>query len=82
MKYQLAILALVTACCLPERPSAQVIDLGNTTTRAVVIGISDYHPDSYRDAIPDLRFADRDGEALRSLAGELMKRYLREYGKD
>ncbi|MDX2133753.1 MAG: tetratricopeptide repeat protein [Saprospiraceae bacterium] len=42
---------------------------GNTQTRAVVIGISDY-----QDAqIPDLRFADRDAEAfanfLRSPAG-------------
>ncbi len=35
--------------------AAQVIDLGNTTTRAVVIGISDYQD----PAIPDLRFADR-----------------------
>ena len=37
---------------------AQSIDMGGTT-RAVVIGISDYHPDSYRDAIPDLRFASK-----------------------
>ncbi|MBK9015498.1 MAG: tetratricopeptide repeat protein [Saprospiraceae bacterium] len=49
---------------------AQVISLdGGTTTRAVVIGISDYQ-DSH---IPDLRFADKDAEAfanfLRSPAG-------------
>ena len=49
---------------------AQVISLdGGTTTRAVVIGISDYQD----DAIPDLRFADKDAEAfanyLRSPAG-------------
>ncbi|MBK8564971.1 MAG: tetratricopeptide repeat protein [Saprospiraceae bacterium] len=49
--------------------TAQVIDLGSTSTRAVVVGISDYQDKD----IPDLRFADRDAEAfanyLRSPAG-------------
>ena len=49
--------------------TAQIIDLGGHTTRAVVIGISDYQD----PGIPDLRFADRDAEAfanfLRSPAG-------------
>ena len=41
---------------------SQVIDLSNSTTRAVVIGISD---SDYQDpGIPDLRFADRDAEAF------------------
>ncbi|MBK9017598.1 MAG: caspase family protein [Saprospiraceae bacterium] len=51
------------------RSLAQVLDLDNSTTRAVVIGISDYQA----PAIPDLQFADRDANAfaewLRSPAG-------------
>ncbi len=69
MKYLLALIALITGICHPERTCAQVIDLGGHSTRAVVIGISDYQDKD----IPDLRFADRDAEAfanfLRSPAG-------------
>ncbi len=65
MKYLLALLALFTGTFT----SAQSIDISGTTTRAVVIGISDYQDKD----IPDLRFADRDAEAfanfLRSPAG-------------
>ncbi len=57
---QLLILCLVSAFCHPERTAAQVIDLDGTTTRAVVIGISDYR----EPLIPDLRFADRDAQAF------------------
>ncbi|MBK8566582.1 MAG: hypothetical protein IPN76_25450 [Saprospiraceae bacterium] len=39
---------------------ARVINLGGSTTRAVVIGISDYQDEQ----ISDLRFADRDAEAF------------------
>ncbi len=50
---------------------AQVINLNGSTTRAVVIGISDYR----EPLIPDLRFADRDAQAfadwLRSAKGGL-----------
>ncbi len=60
---------LLTAFCHPAGTSAQVIDLDGSTTRAVVVGISDYQ---HKD-IPDLQFADRDAEAfaawLRSPAG-------------
>ncbi len=63
--YLLALTTLLMGFTLP----AQVIDLDGTTTRAVVVGISDYQDDK----IPDLRFADRDAEAfanfLRSPAG-------------
>jgi len=69
MKYLLALIALITTFCHPERTHAQSIDLDASTTRAVVIGISDYQDEQ----IPDLRFADRDAEAfaqwLRSPAG-------------
>ncbi|MBK8566575.1 MAG: caspase family protein [Saprospiraceae bacterium] len=64
MKYHLALIALLTAFCLPESTLAQVIDLG-TTTRVVVVGISDYQD----PAIPDLRFADRDAEAFANFLG-------------
>ncbi len=60
MKYLLTLIALLTAFCLPEGTLAQVIDLDGTTTRAVVIGISDYR----EPLIPDLRFADRDAQAF------------------
>jgi tetratricopeptide (TPR) repeat protein len=69
MKYLLPIIALILGLFHPENTSAQSIDLGGTTTRAVVVGISDYQDKD----IPDLRFADRDAEAfanfLRSPAG-------------
>lgn len=59
---------LLNLACNAHLP-AQVITLDATTTRAVVIGISDYQDEK----IPDLRFADRDAEAfaqwLRSPAG-------------
>lgn len=49
--------------------NAQMIDMGGGTTRAVVIGISDYAD----ERIPDLQYAHRDAEAfadyLRSPAG-------------
>ncbi len=67
MKITLNMLAflLLASSTLP----AQVIDIDGATTRAVVIGISDYQD----PGIPDLRFADRDAEAfanfLRSPAG-------------
>ncbi|MBK9017577.1 MAG: caspase family protein [Saprospiraceae bacterium] len=68
MKYLLALIAIFTGFCYPEKTSAQSIDMG-TTTRAVVVGISDYQDKD----IPDLRFADKDAEAfanfLRSPAG-------------
>ena len=59
MKNLLALIALITGICHPERTHAQSLDLGGTT-RAVVVGISDYQD----NAIPDLRFADRDAEAF------------------
>ncbi len=70
MKYLLALIALFSGIFHPVGTlSAQSIDIGGTTTRAVVIGISDYQDKD----IPDLRFADRDAEAfanyLRSPAG-------------
>ena len=69
MKYLPALIALLTAFCHPEGTSAQSLDLGGGTTRAVVVGISDYQA----PAIPDLQFADRDANAfadwLRSPAG-------------
>ena len=65
MKNILAFIALLTSLSI----SAQVIDLDASTTRAVVVGISDYQDKD----IPDLRFADKDAEAfanfLRSPAG-------------
>ncbi len=65
MKNLLAIVLLFTSISA----IAQSIDLGGTTTRAVVVGISDYQDKD----ITDLRFADRDAEAfanfLRSPAG-------------
>jgi tetratricopeptide (TPR) repeat protein len=68
MKYHLALIAFLTAFCHPVGTYAQSFDAG-TTTRAVVVGISDYQDKD----IPDLRFADRDAEAfanfLRSSAG-------------
>ncbi|MBK8566586.1 MAG: caspase family protein [Saprospiraceae bacterium] len=68
MKYLLTLIALITTFCHPAGTCAQSIDNG-TSTRAVIIGISDYQD----PAIPDLRFADRDAEAfvdwLRSPAG-------------
>ncbi len=75
MKYHLALIALFTAFCLPESTHAQSINLGGSTTRAVVVGISDY-----KDVgIPDLRFADRDAQAfanfLRSPAGGSLNNY-------
>ncbi|MBK9017581.1 MAG: caspase family protein [Saprospiraceae bacterium] len=55
--------------CHLEGTLAQSIDMDKATTRAVVVGISDYQD----MGIPDLRFADRDAEAfanwLRSPAG-------------
>ncbi len=63
MKNLFIALSIIWCVNLP----AQVINLDATTTRAVVIGISDYQN------LPDLRFADRDAEAfadwLRSPAG-------------
>ncbi len=69
MKYLLILIPLFSGIFHPVGTlSAQSIDNG-TTTRAVVIGISDYQD----PVIPDLRFADRDAEAfanyLRSPAG-------------
>ncbi len=68
MKNLLFILAFFATFFHPAMTSAQVIDLGGTT-RAVVVGISDYQDDK----IPDLRFADRDAlafaEFLRSKTG-------------
>ncbi len=58
--FLLPLLALLTAFCHPEVTSAQVIDLDGATTRAVVVGISDYQDLE----IPDLRFADKDAEAF------------------
>ena len=55
MKNLLSLIALLTSTTI----SAQSIDLGGSSTRAVVIGITDYHDKD----IPDLRFADRDAEA-------------------
>jgi Caspase domain/Tetratricopeptide repeat len=64
MKYLLALATLAIAASL----HAQSFDNG-TSTRAVVIGISDYR----EPLIPDLRFADRDARAfadwLRSAEG-------------
>ena len=69
MKYFLTITALFLGSCYPVKTSAQVIALDEGTTRAVVIGISDYQSPN----IPDLRFADKDARAfaewLRSPAG-------------
>ncbi len=67
-------LLLLTIFCLPVTTPAQVIDLGTSgTTRAVIIGISDYAD----DRIPDLRFAHRDAlafaEYLKSPAGGAFK---------
>ncbi len=65
MKNLFIALSIIWCVNLP----AQVINLDATTTRAVVIGISDYQDEK----IPDLRFADRDAEAfyawLKSPAG-------------
>ena len=67
MKNILLFVALFTALCLPEKNFAQVkgatpISNGQSqvtgTTRAVVIGISDYQ------RIPDLQYADRDAIAF------------------
>ena len=52
MKYLLTIIALITALCHPEGTSAQSINLDGSTTRAAVIGISDYQD----PGTPDLRF--------------------------
>ncbi len=72
MKNLPALIALITVLCHPEGTSAQVINLGGATTRAVV-GISDYQD----PGIPDLRYADRDAEAfanyLCSPAGDHLK---------
>ncbi len=61
--------SLLTGLFHPVGTSAQSIDISGTTTRAVVIGISDYQD----VGIPDLQFADRDAEAfaewLKSPAG-------------
>ncbi len=69
MKYFLTIAALLLGTCHPARTYAQSLDLNGSSTRAVVVGISDYQD----AAIPDLQFADRDAEAfaewLRSPAG-------------
>ncbi|MCB0534278.1 MAG: caspase family protein [Saprospiraceae bacterium] len=63
----------VTPATTPSRATARVAP----TTRAVVIGISDYQD----EGIPDLQFADRDAEAfaawLRSPAGgNIPKEYI------
>ncbi|MCF8243528.1 MAG: caspase family protein [Saprospiraceae bacterium] len=58
MKTVLALFVLLTNFSL----CAQIIDLGNVTTRAVVIGISNYQD----PGIPDLRFADKDAKAFAS----------------
>ena len=55
MKKLFLIVFLFATLTLP----AQVLDLGGSTTRAVVIGISDYQD----PGIPDLRFAHRDADA-------------------
>jgi tetratricopeptide (TPR) repeat protein/uncharacterized caspase-like protein len=78
MKNLLTILALLATCCaFAQQKGATPIANGqqptaNGTTRAVVIGISDYQDKD----IPDLRFADRDAEAfanfLRSPAGGVL----------
>jgi tetratricopeptide (TPR) repeat protein len=60
MKYLLALTALLMGIFHPVGTLAQSIDLGGTSTRAVVIGISDYR----EPLIPDLRFADKDAEAF------------------
>jgi hypothetical protein len=60
MKYLLAIIALKTTFCHPTGTYAQSMDLGGTTTRAVVVGISDYR----EPLIPDLKYADRDARAF------------------
>ncbi len=69
MKHLLTLTALLAGICHAEWTFAQTLDLGGSSTYAVVVGISDYQD---RD-IPDLRFADRDAEAfanyLRSPAG-------------
>ncbi|MCF8243521.1 MAG: caspase family protein [Saprospiraceae bacterium] len=69
MKNLLTFLVLLAGICHPVRTLTQTIHLNGHTTRAVVIGISDYQD----EGIPDLRFADRDAEAfagfLRSPAG-------------
>lgn len=69
MKNFLFILVLLTAFFYPVWTSAQVLNLDGGTTRAVVIGISDY----LEPEIPDLQYADKDAEAfanwLRSPAG-------------
>ncbi len=54
------LLCLLLQAALTATLSAQVINLDATTTRAVVVGISDYQDEK----IPDLRFADRDAEAF------------------
>ncbi len=56
MRYFLTFIALFATLPLP----AQVINLDATTTRAVVIGISDYQDDK----IPDLKYAHRDAIAF------------------
>ncbi len=65
MKNLFIFFTLLTSIPLPS----QIIDMEGGTTRAVVIGISDYQD----DGITDLRFAHRDAEAfvawLRSAAG-------------
>ncbi|MBK9016870.1 MAG: hypothetical protein IPM82_23965 [Saprospiraceae bacterium] len=60
MKSFLTIFALLMGICHPVRTPAQVIDLDGSTTRAVVVGISDYQDPE----IPDLRFADKDAQAF------------------
>ncbi len=60
MKNLLTLFALITAFCHPERTTAQVINLEGTTTRAVVVGISDYQDEK----ISDLKYAHRDAIAF------------------
>ncbi len=70
MRYLVAFIILHAGVCL----SAQVIDIDDSITRAVIVGISNYQD----PAIPDLRFADRDAEAfseyLQSAAGGVLSK--------
>jgi pentatricopeptide repeat protein len=60
MKKWLAPVVLLLGLGHPVKTSAQSINFDNSTTRAVVVGISDY----FDGKIPDLRFADKDAEAF------------------